>query len=223
MNKEPFAGDKKVGQSILHKWEKAFIEKNVHRVPAWLETYHLTLLTIPWCLGIIFFSYLASYNLNWLWLVNLMIVLQYLTDCFDGAIGRLRQTGLIRWGYYMDHFLDYFFLCSILIGYTFIIEDPYRIMFFVLVIFGGFIVSSYLDFAASNRFQIAHLGIGPTEIRILFIIINFLLIIFHETKLGWLLPYVLVASTFGLIVVVYKTHKRLWKMDMEEKEKNKQL
>ena len=66
-----------------------------------------------------------------------MITLQWLTDSLDGAIGRYRNVGLIRWGYYMDHFLDYIFLCSILIGYSLILPDNFKyLLFFLLAIFG---------------------------------------------------------------------------------------
>jgi phosphatidylglycerophosphate synthase len=31
-----------------------------------------------------------------------VIVFQYITDLLDGEIGRKRNTGLIKWGFYMD-------------------------------------------------------------------------------------------------------------------------
>lgn len=88
------------------------------------------------------FGYLAQYNVQWLWGSSAMILAQYLTDLFDGVVGRHRDTGLVRWGYYADHFLDYMFMCCILIGYTFFIPDRYGIMFFILMVYGGFKVTS---------------------------------------------------------------------------------
>ena len=135
----------------------------------------------------------------------------------DGAIGRHRNTGLIKWGYYMDHFLDYLFLCSILIGYSFLIAAPYKIMlFFILALFGAFMVNSFLSFAATNQFKIAYLGVGPTEIRVGFIIVNSFLA-YNSTFLAPALPYVLVGSLFGLFVTVFKTQQQLLKLDMQIK------
>ncbi len=217
MNSSEFAGDKKHGASFLNKYEKIIIEKYVTRVPKSLETYHLTLFTILWSLLIIIFSYMAKEDIRWLWLVSLMIIFQYITDLFDGAVGRYRNTGLIKWGYYMDHFLDYIFLASILIGYSFIINDDYKFLFFILAIFAGFMVNSYLSFAVTNQFKITYLKIGPTEVRIMFIIINTLLINFGKTYIGAALPYLLIFSFLGLCVVVYRTQKYLWKLDIENK------
>src|SRR3989339_1175510 len=103
-----FHGDNKVGTWLFSKWEKKFVEKFTPKIPRQIETYHLTMSTVFWSLAIIAFGYLAKQvNIHFLWGTSIMIIGQYLTDLFDGAVGRYRKTGLIRWGYYMDHLLDY--------------------------------------------------------------------------------------------------------------------
>ncbi len=207
----------KVGLSLMGKWEKKLVERYVAKIPPRIETYHLTLTTILWSGGIVLFGFLSQYNIHWLWGTSVMIACQYITDLFDGAVGRYRNTGLIRWGYYMDHFLDYIFLCSILVGYSFLFNDKFNSLFFILVVFGAFMVNSYLAFAATNKFKIEYLKIGPTEIRLLFIIINTLLIFFHKTYLVRLLPLVLVLAMCGLVYAVYDTQKKIWEQDMDIK------
>ena len=152
-NEKPFAGDKKATFSLLMGVEKKLIDRCVPFVPAWMETQHLTLLTFLWSAGILLFSFLARKNLSWLWPVNLMIVLQYVTDVLDGAVGRYRNTGLIKWGYYMDHFLDYVFLCSMMIGYGFLVPDGEKIWILpALALFGAFMVNAFLTFSVTNEF-----------------------------------------------------------------------
>ncbi|HLD22108.1 MAG TPA: CDP-alcohol phosphatidyltransferase family protein [Patescibacteria group bacterium] len=215
-----FAGDKKVGKNILSRAETVLINRYIDRVPLWLETYHLTLMTIGWSAGVIIFGYLTRYNWHWLWATSLMIILQYITDLFDGAVGRKRNTGLIKWGYYMDHFLDYIFLCSLLIGYAFIIPASFfNMYFFILAILGSFMVNSYLAFAATNQFRISYLGIGPTEIRLLFLVIDLTLIIFGKTYIAWSLPTILIITVIGLCITVYRTQKEIWEIDMKKKKK----
>lgn len=216
--KEVFAGDKKVGSSFFTPWEIKLAKWAVPKVPKAIRTYHLTLCTIPISLSIVLFGFLARFDMNWLWGMSLMIFLQWVTDGLDGAVGRARDEGFIKWGYYMDHFLDYIFLCAILIGYMLMLPDNFKyIHFFVLAVFGAFMVNSYLSFAATNEFRIAHLGIGPTEIRLVFIIINTLLIFFGRTHMVGALPYILAFSTLGLCYIVFKTSKQIWDMDMRIK------
>ena len=207
-----------MGKSVLYKPEQAFIRWATPRVPNWLRSHHLTLLSIPISLLIILAGYLGIHDERWLWATSLLIVTQWMTDSLDGAVGRARNEGLIRWGYYMDHLLDYFFLAAILIGYMLLLPDQSKwIHFFVLAMCGMFMVNSYLAFAATNQFRISYMGIGPTEMRLVFILINTLIILTGKTHLAFLLPYLLAFGLFGLCVVVYKTQKELWIMDMEAK------
>jgi phosphatidylglycerophosphate synthase len=214
-----FQGDKKEGTWILAKAENRLKDWLVPKVPSSIETYHLTLTTLLWCAMIILFSFLAAYWIHFLWVVSFAIFGQYITDLLDGEIGRRRNTGLIKWGYYMDHFLDYLFLCSILIGYGLMVENPNKyLIFYILALFGGFMVNSFLSFAALGSFRISYLGVGPTEVRLVFIVANTLIIAFHDkADLARVLPFVLAGATFALFATVYQTQKQLWKVDMETK------
>jgi len=120
---QEFAGASKVNTSFLTPFERRLAPRILPRIPAWLETYHLTMLTLVWSSLILLFSYFAARNLRWLWGVSAMIAMQYITDHYDGKVGKYRGTGLVRWGYYMDHLLDYYFLCSVIIGYAFILPE----------------------------------------------------------------------------------------------------
>jgi len=157
--KQKFGGNKKVEHvSIFSKPETKFLSWTTPLVPSFIHSYHLTYATILWSIGIVIAGYLAQNNLNWLWLTSIMIFMQWLTDGLDGAVGRYRKEGLVKWGYYMDHFLDYIFLCSILIGYSFFMNDHFNSLFFILAIFGAFMVNSYLSFSAKKKFKITYLG-----------------------------------------------------------------
>ena len=174
MSNQGFGGDKKLPMTtLLAKPERRFIDKNVSKFPGWIQGYHLTLMTILFSVGLIVFGYLAKDNYAWLWLSSLMLFLQWFTDSFDGALGRFRDTGIPKWGFFMDHFLDFVFMSSVLIGYSFLLEGLSKELVYVLIpVFGCFMVSSYLAFGATGEFKITYLGFGPTEIRICFIILN---------------------------------------------------
>ena len=216
---EQFAGHKKEGEWFLKKAEDKFKDKIIPYIPRFIETYHLTYLTLLWSGIIILFGWLAKNNINWLWLISIMIALQYITDLFDGALGRYRNTGLIKWGYYMDHFLDYLFLSSIITAYSFLFPSDTGIFFIgVLILAIGFMVNTFLSFAASNKFNISFLlNFGPTEGRMVLILLNTLLIIFGVPSAQKALPYIIGAEIIILFLMVYKTQKKLWKEDMELK------
>lgn len=215
---EKFAGDEKKGDWILAKAEKRLVNWMVPHVPAFLETYHLTMLTIVWSIGIVAFSFLATKNINWLWGVSSFVFLQYITDVLDGAVGRYRDTGLVKWGYYMDHFLDYVFLASVIVGYALIFNNiPWYWFMGLLAIGGAFMANMFLSFAATNEFRISVLKIGPTEARIFFILVNTAIILLG---IGWIeiaLPIFSLGLVVALIVLVGRTQKNIWKIDMDLK------
>ena len=172
MKKQTFQGDKKLPMnSLLGSIEKKFINATAPKFPRWIEGYHLTLMTVFWSIGLIVFGYLARENRHWLWLSSFMLFLQWFTDCFDGALGRLRDTGIPKWGYYMDHLLDYGFLCAIFIGYSFLLTpENVTILYLLLLIFTGFMVNSFLSFAATNEFKITYLDFLHLFARLVFMI-----------------------------------------------------
>jgi len=223
MDEQEFGGDKKLPmRTLLAKYERKLIDANVSKFPKWIEGYHLTLMTVPLSAGLIVFGYLARDNYAWLWLSSLMLVLQWFTDSFDGALGRFRDTGIPRWGYFMDHFLDFVCMCSVLIGYSFLVDGVNKeIVCLLIAVFGGFMVNSYLAFGATNEFKITYLKAGPTEIRILFIILNFLIMKFGTGFIEKALVYILVLSIVFLCIVVYRTQKYIWKIDMKDKKSAK--
>jgi archaetidylinositol phosphate synthase len=215
---QQFAGATKTNTSFLTPFERRLATRVLPKIPSWLETYHLTMMTLLWSSLILFFSYLAARDLRWLWGVSAMVALQYVTDHYDGKIGKYRGTGLVRWGYYMDHLLDYVFLCSVIIGYSFILPERSRYQILImLAIFAGYEVSTFLAFAATDRLKISYLKFGPTEFRLALIVINGLLVQYGTRTMINGLKYVNVGAAIGLSLMIYRTHKVIWALDMEHK------
>ena len=216
---QEFAGAGKTNTGLLVPLERRLARFVLPRVPRWVETYHLTLLTPVWSMLIVVFSYLAARDLGWLWMVNLMIVFHYFSDHFDGKLGKFRNTGLRKWGFYMDHLFDYGFLCSILIGYSFLL--PQRAIFnitLVLCVFSAFMFHTFLMLAATEEFKVSFSRFGPTELRILLIIINALLVRFGTRGLKGALPWVAGCGTVALVLLAYRAQKKLWQSDMRAKQ-----
>jgi phosphatidylglycerophosphate synthase len=215
---QQFAGAGKTNNALLVPLERRLARFVLPRVPAWLQTYHLTMLTPVWSALIVLFSYLAKLNIHWLWMVNLMIVFHYFTDHFDGKLGKYRDTGLCRWGFYMDHFFDYGFLSSVLIGYAFIL--PERALFnmlLVICVFSAFMFHTFLMLSATDEFKVSFFRLGPTEFRIALIIINALLVKFGVRPLKGALFWVAASGVVALALLAYQTQRKLWRLDMHAK------
>ena len=218
MQKEEFAGASKINTSFLKPLERRLEPIILPRIPLWIESYHLTMLTLVWCLGILGFSYLAATNIRWLWAVSVMIALQWITDHYDGKLGKYRDTGLNRWGYYMDHLLDYFFLASVIIGYAFILPERSRYqLLFMLALFGAYDMSTFLAFSALDELKISYFKFGPTEFRVALIVINALLVRYGTRHMIGGMKYVNIGALIGLCFIIYQNHRKIWQIDMARK------
>ena len=90
METQHFAGADKINNSFLSPLERRLVPLVIPRIPLWLETYHLTMLTLLWSALILVFSYLAASNIRWLWAVSAMIAM-------PASSGRpLRRNGRMR-------------------------------------------------------------------------------------------------------------------------------
>jgi len=211
-------GDK----SVFSDYEKKFVDKYVPKIPKILETNRLTYLSLVWTFCILLFGYLGRNNIQWFWLVSLMTIFHYITDIFDGAVGRYRETGLIRWGYYMDHMLDFIYLNSIFVSYAFIFsKDSHVLILAAMAIFSAFFVNSHLSFSATDEFKITYLKVGPTEIQLGFVIVNTIIIFAGVSFIEKFLPFFVVTSLLVLFGFIGKTQGQIWKIDMKNKLKGK--
>jgi len=156
-------------------------------------------------------------DIRWLWVLNICIFLQHVTDMLDGAVGRMRKEGLVKWGFYMDHFLDYIFLCAVIAGYSFLLPASFGVYVLLWVtVSGGFMAHFFLDFAITREFKISYNQFGSSEIRYVLIVLNTILIFTGKQMLVGIFPIIPVVLCFILCRVVYNSQKTYRRMDRNE-------
>jgi archaetidylinositol phosphate synthase len=214
---EAFAGDKKKGQSILGPVERRFINWAVPKIPRPILSHHLTAVTVFWSVGTVVFGWLARDDRVWLHGMSVMVFGQWLTDSLDGTLGKYRKQGLVKWGFYMDHLLDFLFAGSIVIAYSFLVEAEWLEFLFLilLLVTCATMAVSFLSFAATNQFQIAYYGVGPTEIRIGYIALNTFVSIAGTEIFSWGVPVVVALNVFAFLVMAAQTSRILWQIDYD--------
>jgi len=220
MNDAAVAGQDKHSPALLSAADHRLIAHLVTRVPRAVQSHHLTILTLVWS-GLVLAGYaLAIRDRRWLCVVSALVAAQYVTDAVDGKLGALRGDGLVRWGFYADHLLDYVFLCSILLGYALLVPPQLVwLMMAILVVAIGFMVSSFLACAVEGSLGISYARIGPVEVRLLFIGINTWLALGGRAPLSTVLTAVLAVSLVALCTFVAGTQARLWRADTENRQR----
>lgn len=210
--------DRKTNDSLLAPFERRFADWLVPLVPRFVGAHHLTMATAVWSALVLLTSWLtATHGARWLAATSGLIVVQYVTDAIDGKVGKTRGAGLVRWGYYMDHFLDHVFLCSILVGYALLLPaDRQFVMVLVIAVSSGFMVSAFLARAVTGELPISYLHLGPIEMRLIFIAINTWLMTWGRGYMVAVVPYVVAAAVVVLATLVYRTQRMLWRLDAHD-------
>ncbi len=218
-NGSEFGGDQKVGRWATAKLERALVARAVGRIPRGLETYHLTLCTLGWCALALASGYAAAaLDPRCLWGIHLALVGQYLTDLFDGAVGRHRDTGLVRWGFYMDHLLDFVFLQALWMAYLWILPGaalPWLMLLAALS--GACLAHTFLAFAATGEFRISRFGVGPTELRAALLGLNTAVALLGGAWLAQWLPALCAGAALGLVSLALPVQQELWRRDFAAK------
>jgi len=150
--------------SVLAAPEKRLLIMIAGRLPAWINSDHLTFTGAAAMLGI-GLCYWAGGGA--LLMVIPLLVVNWFGDSLDGTLARVRKQERPRYGYYVDHVLD-------AVGFA--------CLFGGLMLGGqlgvvpglGFLAAYYLVVAeismathARGIFQMSFLKVGPTELRIL--------------------------------------------------------
>jgi archaetidylinositol phosphate synthase len=158
--------------SLLAPAERRTLEWLARRMPAWVNSDHLTALGLGalLCAGL-------SYWLARSWPPALLLVVGWLGvnwfgDSLDGTLARVRCCQRPRYGFYVDHIVDALgTLCLVggmgLSGYM----SPI-VALGLLVAYYLLSIEVYLATYCRGTFRLSFWGFGPTELRILLAVGN---------------------------------------------------
>lgn len=197
-------------------WLKNFL---IPYIPTWVHPNHLTMASVLWilCTCLAAYLFVSTGYISWIWLIILALVGHYITDLLDGELWRVRKTGYILWGFYMDHFFDYIFFAAIIGSLYFVVPAIVQGPF---VVFGLMVsmlfVHLHIATIVQDVFLIAFYRIWPSEFRMLGVGFVLLVMYIPGFLLYVILPMILVV-TVTLTVALYTTQKTLGKKDMENK------
>jgi phosphatidylglycerophosphate synthase len=172
MATEPFRDAQRQQLSILAAVEKKTLIWLAHRMPAWVNSDHLTLLGFAamFVAGLCYWA--ARWDRRALIAVILALAVNWFGDSLDGTLARVRNRLRPRYGFYVDHITDaigtFFLLAGLgLSGYmSLTVALGLLIAYFLLSI------EVYLTTYTIGTFHLSFWSFGPTELRLLLCIGN---------------------------------------------------
>lgn len=172
----------RVNQSLLGPLERPALQWLAERAPSWVNPDMLTVLGLIGSL-VIFAGYLLSrIDLRFIWLSNLGFVINWFGDSLDGTLARHRHIERPRFGYFIDHTVDAVSEALIFIGLGLSPFVTLNLALFALIGYMMVSVYVYVNTYVSGEFRISYAKLGPTEIRLIGIIANILMLVIGVRK-----------------------------------------
>ena len=175
----------RIQTSILNSLEKKALIWLAHRQPRWMTSDMLTYIGVLGAVICAVGFILANQNLNWLWLSSFGLFVNWYGDSLDGTLARVRNTQRPVYGFFIDHSLDAITICIMCIGAG--LSPMFKLEIAMLVLAGYLVLSiyTYIGTILKGEFLLTYGSFGPTELRLIIILINTLFMYTNWPKLTY--------------------------------------
>ncbi|MGI8741465.1 MAG: CDP-alcohol phosphatidyltransferase family protein [Bryobacteraceae bacterium] len=163
-------------RSLLSSLEHRALIWIAHRLPAPVNSDHLTLLGFLSLLAVGAAYWYARYSAAGLLLVIVFLALNWFGDSLDGTLARVRNRQRPRYGFYVDHVLD---ACGSVFVFGGLALSGYmseRVAVGLLVAYFLLSIEVYLATYTVGKFHLSFAAFSPTELRLLLIAGNIALL-----------------------------------------------
>lgn len=183
----------RIQTSFLNAAEKKALVWLAERQPKWMTS---DILTFIGFLGavIIAVGYALSANPVFLWLASFGWIINWYGDSLDGTLARVRKQQRPVYGFFIDHTVDCINESIMIIGIGMSPFMQFDVAIMCLVAYLLISVYVYISAHLKGEFKLTYGKMGPTELRVIMIIVNTLWFF-----IPWLREYSLDIKMFGNI------------------------
>ncbi|MGV8025700.1 MAG: CDP-alcohol phosphatidyltransferase family protein [Anaerolineaceae bacterium] len=162
----------RINDILLGPLERPAIKWLVEHMPDWVNSDHLTFFGLVAALMIGVSYWATRFNPNYLWLASFGFVLNWFGDSLDGNLARYRKTERPKYGYYVDHIVDTISEIMIFLGLGLSPYIDFNLAVIGLIGYLCMTIQVYITTNVRGVFKISYGKFGPTEIRVIAILIN---------------------------------------------------
>jgi archaetidylinositol phosphate synthase len=157
---------------LFARLERRFLPWLAGKLPRRILPDDMTAVGVLAALGVCAAYQLSNEDSAWLWAASGLLVVQWLGDSLDGTLARVRGIQRPKYGFYLDHMVDAIATAAIGIGLGL---SPFMLLSIGTLIVVAYLILSinvYLESMAFGRFRLGYGYLGPTEIRVVLIVLN---------------------------------------------------
>ena len=175
---------KRVNDILLGPLERPALKWMANRLPAWITPDICTSIGVLGSIIIMVSYILTILNRNFLWLASLGFVVNWFGDSMDGTLARFRGIERPLYGFFTDHVIDAVNEVMIFLGLGMTPYVRFDIACLALIAYLLLSVLAYVRTSVVGEFRISYGRLGPTEIRVLAILLNISMYFFGPHSLA---------------------------------------
>lgn len=193
---------RRIQTSLLNATEKKVLVWLAERQPSWVTSDTLTFIGFLGSILIFAGFLLTNYSINWLWLCVFGLIVNWYGDSLDGTIARVRNTQRPIYGYYLDHTMDVINEMLMFVGVGLSPLVHLNIALFAYILYLILTLNVSIDAHLKQEFKLTYAKLGPTEFRLIIMIIC-LLFIFVPAISNYSRAHVILGQTFTFTIFDY--------------------
>lgn len=166
----------RIQTSVLNALEKKALVAMAKRTPRWISSDNMTFLGFVGAVVIAVGYILSNRNINYLWLASAGLFINWIGDSMDGTLARVRKEERPVYGFFVDHMMDGINETIMLVGIGLSSLVDFRLAMLVLVFYLLVSIYVYISTYLKAEFKLTFVKMGPTELRLIVLIINTLFI-----------------------------------------------
>jgi phosphatidylglycerophosphate synthase len=201
----------RVNDILLGPLERPALKWLATCMPTWVTP---DICTVTGTIGalVVMISYVMSrIEPNFLWLASFGFVINWFGDSMDGTLARYRKIERPLYGFFIDHSADAFNEMMMILGLGLTLYVRFDLACLILIAYFLLSILVFVRFITLGDFKASFWKLGPTEIRVLLILLNTAMyfggvrvISIYYAKNGQisLSPYDLIVITFTFLMLL---------------------
>jgi archaetidylinositol phosphate synthase len=159
-------------KSMLLLYERHILTRIIERMPQWITPDVLTYTSLLASFAILPTYWMAAANPAWVFAASFLLIVHWFTDSTDGGLAIYRKQPRPRYGHYVDHSFDMIMILmlGLGLGISGILAQSTAVALIIIL----YLFSLHSAFVGQIKgvYQIAYLGFGMTEGRLLVILLQ---------------------------------------------------
>lgn len=193
----------RVNDILLGPLERPALRWLSAHMPAWVTPDICTAIGVSGALTTSIGYILSNIDQNFLWLASFGFLVNWFGDSLDGTLARHRNIERPKFGFYIDHTTDTFGQAVIFLGLGLSPYVSFNIACLALIGFYMLAILVYVRTCVVGEFKISYGKLGPTEIRVIAILLNTAMFFFGQRSVEWSLANIqLLFSAYDIVVSI---------------------